>query len=1203
MAASGIQEQVSLESLVGQVADEFLQRQERGERPDVQEYAARYPEAAPVLRKVLAGLALLERSLADAALPGTNDENPLTGTLGDFRILREVGRGGMGVVYEAEQISLGRRVALKVLPFAATLDPKQLQRFKIEAQAAAHLHHQNTVPVYGVGCERGVHYYAMQYIEGQTLAALIRELRQLAGLEAPDPSGSAAVVSPCCSEQPTGPNPTTTPPHHDTPSRSLDATPPVGALSTERSANSPAFFRTVAHLGVQAAEALEHAHAKGIIHRDIKPANLLVDVSGNLWITDFGLARMLSEAGLTMTGDLLGTLRYMSPEQALAKRVPVDHRTDIYSLGVTLYELLTLRPACNGRDRQEVLQQITFEEPRPPRRLNKAVPTELETIVRKAMGKNPAERYATAQELADDLRRFLDHKPIRAKKPTLWDWTRKWARRHQGVVTTAIAGLIIALGILTVSMLLILSAYRSEAKQHQTALKEGQSAVTALYRSLVREAEAIRRARGDGYRSKAWQRLRDALQLDTPEKDLNQLRQDAVACMGDFVGLDPVTWNDFPADVIAIALHPKGELLAIGLNNGMVLLWDLATGKATAQFQRHSSPVTGLAFAPDGVRLVSAEWNGTIHIWEKVNGDWTLGRTIGTEPRHVALIPSASYPFFMPYFNFARINSIAITPDAKNLAAALGFRGAGSECLPSTIALWNLADGTRSRNFDSGRRLEWTRAPALSPDGKFLAACYLRYIGASVSLKAQEGVLVWDLDRFSGPRDLTPDLGFVYKAEFSPDGKLLACGCGEGIALFDTSKFQRQPFAPAQRSSLVAFSPDSHLLAIANELLGQVRLWNVTSNREIAVVEHPGEFRNSVYSLALGQATLVTASRRAVRKWNLAGSGEKLILTGHGKGVDNLAFSPDGKLLASTGKDRMVKIWDAITGQFLYALTGFGADVETVAFGADGKTLAAGDWAGSIQICDVPSGRKLAALTDHGLGRRIWSVAFSPNGQYFAACGGGWYSGAKRGVALWRIEHGATHRDADVDLKFQAIPGPVESAATFICFSPDSRWLAWADNRNDVRVWDLEEFREKDFPRVRLAGFYNCLAFQPGSKNLCFVADGGGAEAWDVETGRKVFSIGAQESNEKGGSARLHCLIAMSADGSRLAGICGRNVTIWDTARRRLWLRLPEEHGVIYSIAWSPNRDFLALGTGDGEMAIWNLARIKAQLDEVGLGW
>jgi serine/threonine protein kinase len=189
-------------------------------------------------------------------------------------------------------------------------------------------------------------------------------------------------------------------------------------LTTEGSVRSPGYFRGVARLGVQAAEALQHAHDMGVIHCDIKPSNLLLDGRGDLWVTDFGLAHVQVEASLTLTGDLVGTVRYMSPEQALAKRVAIDHRTDLYSLGATLYELLTLLPAFTGSDRQELLRQITFEEPRPPRRLHRAIPAELETIVLKALEKNPADRYATAQELADDLRRFLEDKPVRARRPT-----------------------------------------------------------------------------------------------------------------------------------------------------------------------------------------------------------------------------------------------------------------------------------------------------------------------------------------------------------------------------------------------------------------------------------------------------------------------------------------------------------------------------------------------------------------------------------------------------------------------------------------------------------------------------------------------------------------------------------------------------------------------------------------------------------------
>jgi serine/threonine protein kinase/Tfp pilus assembly protein PilF len=419
--------------------EEYLDAIKSGQIPSRDAFQARHADIAPALAECLDGLEFIQAAgtrmqTAAAELAPASPEPGLP--LGDFRILRETGRGGMGVVYEAVQLSLGRRVALKVLPFASTLDDRQLQRFKNEAQAAAGLHHTNIVPVYATGCERGVHFYAMQFIEGQPLADVIEELRRVAELRPrsrPQASESGAEVGDetIAYQRPPA-------------SRGLDPTPPNAVLSTERSAHSPAYFRTVAQLGVQAAEALEHAHQLGVIHRDIKPANLLIDGRSHLWITDFGLAYCQGQLGLTMSGDLVGTLRYMSPEQALVQRAAVDHRTDVYSLGVTLYELLTLEPPFGGRDRQELLRQIAFEEPRSPASQNKAVPAELETIVLKAIEKSPADRYATAQELADDLERWLKDEPIRAKRPSLVQRARRWARRHQPMVWSAAAFLLLA---------------------------------------------------------------------------------------------------------------------------------------------------------------------------------------------------------------------------------------------------------------------------------------------------------------------------------------------------------------------------------------------------------------------------------------------------------------------------------------------------------------------------------------------------------------------------------------------------------------------------------------------------------------------------------------------------------------------------------------------------------------------------------------
>jgi serine/threonine protein kinase len=482
-AASELEPELDNPRLVRAV-QEFLRAMEAGLRPSREEFLARYPDVADSLVECLEALEFvhmvgprLEQSEAEppAAAPVSPVAlNPAI-PLGDFRILREIGRGGMGIVYEAEQLTLGRRIALKVLPFALTLDARQLQRFKNEARAAAQLHHTNIVPIYSVGCERGVHFYAMEYIEGQALTHVIDELRQAAGHE------SKETARPADKETRTQRSKEITPPFGG---RDIGSGSPGGLPVSLTPGLRVSFFETVARLGVQAAEALEHAHQRGVIHRDIKPGNLLVDENGHLWITDFGLAQFQnSDTALTMTGDLVGTIRYMSPEQALARRGLVDHRTDVYSLGVTVYELLTLEPACNGRDRHELLHQIAFEDPRPPRQRNDKVPIDLETIVLKAIAKPVEERYATAQELADDLRRFLDHKPILARRPTWWERATKWARRHQAMVRGGIALLLLAAVGFAVSTVLIWreqaraeAAYQAEARQRALADENFQQA-------------------------------------------------------------------------------------------------------------------------------------------------------------------------------------------------------------------------------------------------------------------------------------------------------------------------------------------------------------------------------------------------------------------------------------------------------------------------------------------------------------------------------------------------------------------------------------------------------------------------------------------------------------------------------------------------------------------------------------------------------
>lgn len=361
-------------------------------------------------------------SAIDPNNPHPNDPHPThpdpakLGRLGDFRLLREIGRGGMGIVYLAEELSLGRQVALKVLPFTGLLDPKKLQRFRNEASAAARLQHPNIVPVHSVGRENGVYFYAMHFVEGWSLARVIEDLKEL--------------------------------------SCSSDSTESTNWLVRDPGRGTRALYRRMAEAGAQAAEALDHAHQEGVVHRDVKPSNLLVDETGHLWITDFGLAKLESRSELTLSGDLLGTLAYMSPEQAEGKRF-VDHRADIYGLGASLYELITLKPSFSAESRAALLRRVVNEDPVPPSRIRSDLPVEIDAILGKAMAKDPQERYSSARELALDLRRFVEDRPILARPPSLRVRCKRWARRHQRLVLSISSVLIVAVISLAVGTVLL----------------------------------------------------------------------------------------------------------------------------------------------------------------------------------------------------------------------------------------------------------------------------------------------------------------------------------------------------------------------------------------------------------------------------------------------------------------------------------------------------------------------------------------------------------------------------------------------------------------------------------------------------------------------------------------------------------------------------------------------------------------------------
>jgi serine/threonine protein kinase len=478
------------------LADELLERVRRGERPALTEYIQKYPQWADRIRKVLPAVVVMEgvRPKTDegnGAVDGAerDAEKICLDRLGDYRILRELGHGGMGIVYEADQESLGRHVALKVLPAHALLDPKHLQRFRREAKAAARLHHTNIVPVFGVGEQDGLHYYVMQFIQGLALDEVLAEVKRLRGQ--PDAAGSGPASNAAqslltgkfvVSQGRGGPE--------------VDSDPAVARASGSPASSSSHlpgqpqahYPRAVAWLGVQVAEALEYAHSQGILHRDIKPSNLLIDAAGTVWVTDFGLAKAADSEELTHTGDVVGTVRYMAPERFQAQ---ADARSDVYALGLTLYEMLTLRPAFDETDRSKLVAQVMNAEPRRLRQVSPEAPRDLETIVLKALARDPARRYPAARELAADLRRFLKNEPIRARRPTLGQRVTKWVRRHPGVAVTGGVSAVLVLLLVIVGLVVNDWLIRSQQAWTLRARASESTAVAELHRQLGQTYKAM----------------------------------------------------------------------------------------------------------------------------------------------------------------------------------------------------------------------------------------------------------------------------------------------------------------------------------------------------------------------------------------------------------------------------------------------------------------------------------------------------------------------------------------------------------------------------------------------------------------------------------------------------------------------------------------------------------------------------------------
>ena len=964
-----------------------------------------------------------------------HDNSRLPAYIGRFRVLSKLGSGGFGTVYRAYDPQLDRDVALKVPLPDSLSDPRRAERFLREARAAAQLRHPHIVPVFDAGGEAPNYYFAAAYIEGQPLSQAIGEH----GMEI----GQAVQIV-----------------------RDL-------------------------------AEALAYAHEQGIVHRDVKPANVMIDRKGMAHLMDFGLAhRRESGEKLTQDGAVLGTPAYMAPERITEAAAQPHPTSDQYSLGVLLYELLTGHPPFAGPP-EVVLFSALEKAPERPSHFRPNLPRDLETICLKTLSKRPQDRYATCADLAEDLRRWQEGRPIQARRLGHLERLARWTRRNR-----LVAGLSFCVAFLLILGTTFSTTFAFRANQReQDALaasseaKHQQNLALQANKRTVQERDLARRRLYASDMQLA-QRDWEIGAVGMTEERLQQ--HDFKPNEPDLRGFEwyywharlqsgHVTFKGHNNSVNSVSFSPDGKCIASGSNDNTVKVWDVESGNEVLTLRGHSYGITSVSFSPDGKRIASGSYDKTVKIWDAETGQETL-----ILQGHSGIIDSVSF-----------------SPDGKRIAIAIGSKGVqllDAETGQETANLWGhsndiacvsfspdskrLASASHDStvkvwNAETGQEMMTLRghkanafSVSFSPDGKRIA-----------SGSYDNTVKIWDVESGNEVLTLRGHRESVHCVSFSPDGKHIVSGSSDKtVKIWDAEKGQ-EALALTKYThayNCVSFSPDGELIKFSenrDEYDHTVEIFDTEKGQEIVRLSGLSSSIEDVVFNHNGTHIACMCSRdRSIKLWNLESRQQTRNLKGYTQYFDGsvgLAFSPDGKRFASGSDDKTVKIWDVESGNEMLTLRGHREPVRCVSFSPDGKRIISGSWDKTVKIWDVETGNEVLTLRGHSDG--ITSVSFSPDGKHIVS------GSSDKTVKLW---------DAETSNEVLTLRGHRESVRS-VSFSPDGKHIVSGSDDKTVKLWDAETGQETLTLKGHSKGIAS-VSFSPDGKRIASGSDDGTVLLWDA---------------------------------------------------------------------------------------------------------